>query len=157
MVTNARINLNMKTARISIMRKRAQISMEYMVIVGFTLFMIMPIIIIYGAERQSMKEQVNAKQAQNIGRKIVDAAETMYYLGKPSKTTLKIYMPPHIQNITIANNEIIFKMQFGSLITDVPSPYSTVNLSGSISTKQGLHFIDIAADDYQVNITTIQD
>jgi len=132
---------------------KAQVSMEYMAVVGFTLLMLLPIVAIYGMERQGMRDQINIKQAQNIGRKIVDAAETTYFLGKPAKTTLKVYMPPDVYDIHIGNNEIVFVMKIGNVLTEVPPPYSSVNLSGSLSNKQGIQYIQISADHYQVNIT----
>jgi len=127
--------------------------MEYMVVVGFTLLMLLPIIAIYGIEKESMREQVNLRQAQNIARKIVDASETTYYLGKPARTTLKIYMPPDVVDVTFDNREVVFFMQAGSSVTEVPPPVSSVNLSGNISLRQGIQYIEIAADVYQVNIS----
>ncbi len=134
------------------MRKKAQVSMEYMMVVGFSLLMIMPIIAIYGMERQSINNQVNAKQAGNIAKKIVDSAETVYYLGKPAKTTLKVYMPSNVERIEINNREIVFKVRVGKLLTDIVGT-SQVNMTGNLSTGQGIQYIDIAADNYVVNIT----
>lgn len=134
------------------MRKSAQVSMEYMMVVGFSLLMIIPIISIYGIERQSINNQVNAKQAGNIAKKIVDSAETVYYLGKPAKTTLKVYMPNNVEEIIISNQEIVFKVRFGKLVSDVVGT-SQVNLTGNLSITHGIQYIDIAADEYVVNIT----
>jgi len=127
--------------------------MEYMVVVGFTLLMLLPVIAIYGIERQSMREQVNIKQAQNIARKIVDASETTYYLGKPAQTTIKVYMPPGVRSVTFTNREVLFIMDVGSKTTEVPPPVSSINMSGNLSINPGLQYILITADDYQVNIS----
>jgi len=111
------------------------------------------VIAIYGIERQSMREQVNIKQAQNIARKIVDASETTYYLGKPAQTTIKVYMPPNVRSVTFTNREVLFTMDLGSKTTEVPPPVSSVNMSGNLSINPGLQYILITADDYQVNIS----
>jgi uncharacterized protein (UPF0333 family) len=133
---------------------RGQVSMEYMMIVGFSLLLIIPIIAIYGLERQGMNTQVAVEQASNIGRKVTDASETVYYLGKPAKTTLKIYMPAYIENITISDREIIFLVALDDGTTEVVAT-SDVNMTGSISAHQGIQFVEVAADDYAVNISSV--
>jgi hypothetical protein len=133
---------------------RGQVAMEYMMIVGFSLLLIIPVIAIYGLERHSMNTQVAVEQAGNIGRKISDASEQVYYLGKPAKTTLKIYMPSYIHNITISNREIVFLVTLNSVTTEVVGT-SDVNMSGSISPQQGIQYIEVAADDYMVNISNV--
>ena len=101
--------LNLYTISITVFymyrKKRAQVSMEYMVMVGFTLFMIIPIMLIYGSERQSITNQVSYSQAKQVATKIVDSAEKVYYLGKPSQTTIRVYIP---QNIDSALVTVIF-------------------------------------------------
>ena len=81
--------------------------MEYMLIVGFSLLLIMPVLVIYGTEKQSISNQVSYSQAKQIATKIADSAETVYYLGKPSRTTIRVYMPYNIQDITFNNYEVV--------------------------------------------------
>lgn len=137
-----------------LMARKSQVAMEYMMVVGFTLLLIVPIIAIYGSHRQSMNNQVATKQAENIARKIADSSQGVFYLGKPAKTTLKIYMPSNILNVTISNREIVFTVDIGKGSTEVVGT-SDVNISGSISTSPGIQYIEIVADDYVVNVTTI--
>jgi len=134
------------------MPKTGQVSMEYMIVVGFSLLMIIPIIAIYGVERESIANQVNTKQAHNIARQIVDSAETVYYLGEPAKTTLKVYMPNNVERATIGNYTVAFFVNLGKSITEVHSE-CLVNITGALSTRPGIQFIEIAAYDYVVNIT----
>jgi hypothetical protein len=42
-----------------------------------------------------------AKQAQIVGNKIVDNAETVYYMGPPARITLDESFPDRITNIVI--------------------------------------------------------
>ncbi len=138
------------------MRRRSQVSMEYMLVVGFTLLLIVPILVLYGREKEAINNQVSMRQAENIARKIADSAETVYYIGKPAKTTLKVYMPQRVHSATVANNEIYFTINYGKLLADTPAAYCSVNVTGNISTKPGIQYIEIAADDNVVNITTRQ-
>jgi len=136
------------------MKKIAQIAMEYMMVVGFALLMVIPLVAIYGSQGQAAKDQVNENQAYNIGRKIVDSAETVYFLGEPSKTTLKVYMPYNIQSITVSDQTIDFVILTAKGPSNISSESSTVNLTGTISTNPGIHYIEIIASNNVVNIST---
>jgi hypothetical protein len=39
-------------------------------------------------------------------------------------------------------------------MSDISAESSTVNLTGSLSARPGIHYIEITADDYAVNIST---
>jgi uncharacterized protein (UPF0333 family) len=131
---------------------KAQISMEYMLVIAFSLLMILPIILIYGMERQSVNVEITSRQVENIAKKVVDSAETVYYLGKPAKTTLKVYMPQRIENIQIINNTIIFYYQSFDSVAQYPQT-ANVNITGNISKGPGFQSIKIIACDEYVNIT----
>jgi len=139
------------------MKKKGQVSMEYMLVVGFALLMVIPLFAIYGKHSQETNDQVNTHQAYNIARKIVDSAETVYYLGKPAKTTIKVYMPHNIENVTVQSRAILFNIRSTEgRVIQVPPPESSINMSGSISASPGMHLIEIVADDYFVNISTVK-
>ena len=112
------------------MARTGQVSMEYMIVVGFSILMILPIVALYGAERQGISDQVNQRQASTISRKIADSAETVYYFGKPTMTTLKVYMPLNVKKIIIGNNYISMLLEQDGTIIELPPAYSAVNLSG---------------------------
>jgi uncharacterized protein (UPF0333 family) len=133
---------------------RGQISMEYMLVVGFSLMLIVPVIAIYGIERQGMNSQVAIRQAYNIATKITDASESVYYLGKPAKTTLKVYMPADVENITIGGREIVFFVRAYRGSSEVVGT-SDVDMTGTVSPHQGIQYIEIAAGETGVNITTV--
>jgi uncharacterized protein (UPF0333 family) len=132
---------------------RGQAGMEYMLVVGFSILLILPVVAIFGSEKQSISDQVNDRQAASIARNIADSAETVYYLGKPTKTTLKVYMPHTVKSFTIGTNYVSVIIEKGGDLVEIPPAYSAVNLSGNITVKPGLQYIVITADDRQVNIT----
>ncbi|MBU3941516.1 MAG: hypothetical protein KKF74_01240 [Nanoarchaeota archaeon] len=50
-----------------------------------------------------------------FGTQIIDAAEKVYYLGGPSKTTLDLTMPKGVRNMEIwCNQELVFFLADGS-------------------------------------------
>jgi uncharacterized protein (UPF0333 family) len=130
--------------------RKGQISMEYMLVVGFSLMLIVPIISIYGFERQSIANQVSIRQAYSIASKVTDASESVYYLGRPAKTTLKVYMPAGVDNATVSGREIIFFVHDFEVVGT-----SDVNMTGSISAGQGIQYIEISADHTGVNVSTV--
>ena len=135
------------------MVRTGQVSMEYMIVVGFSILMIIPIVAIYGAEKNNISDRVNERQAATIARKITDSAETVYYFGKPTKTTIKVYMPHNVKNIVIGNNYISMIVMIGGTLVEIPPSYSAVNLTGNVTPRTGIQFIEITADDYAVNIS----
>ena len=136
------------------MRERnAQVSMEYVIIVGFILVIMIPLILIFYEHTSSTNDQVITSQVDMIAKKVVDSAESVYYLGEPSKTRIKVYMPTNVEKVTIYNKEIVFKVKTRSGITAI-SQLSSVNISGSISETKGIHYINIESKGDYVWIST---
>ena len=115
-----------------------------MVIVGFALVALIPLLVLYASERAQMEMAVSGNQARQIAREIVDAAEMMYYLGPPSRTTLKAYIPSNVREINITSNEVIFSIYHRGQISHV-AEQSSVNLTGAIPAKSGIRGISIEA------------
>ena len=132
---------------------KSQVSVEYMVVMGFAALMTIPLLIIYYAYSSDATDSVAASQALLIARKIVDSSESAYYLGKPSQTTLKLTFPDRIQSINLSNKEVSFKIKTKQGIAEIVQ-VANVNMSGSLPTSQGLHIITIAAQDGYVQITS---
>ncbi len=132
---------------------RAQVSVEYMLIMGFAALMTLPLLLIYYTYSAESSDSVAASQALQIARKIVDSSESVYYLGKPSQTTLKVNFPDKIDSTNLSNREVVFKIKTKNGITDIVQ-VSSVNMSGSLPTTQGIHIITIKAEEGYVQITS---
>jgi len=124
--------------------KTSQISMEYMMIIGFSMLVIIGILIISSAYSNDLKESVNLNQLDRIVKSIIESAESVYYYGEPSKTTLKVFIPERVESAVLINNSIIFKVMTSSGLSDVGYK-TTMPLNGTISTKPGYHYISIEA------------
>lgn len=143
-------------------KNKAQIGMEYMTIVVFLTVIIVPLILLYYTQYEGTNEQIRGNQADQIARKVIDAAETVYYLGAPSKTTVKVYIPQQIENITVGNNdndvgnndkELVFFMRTRQGIDEVVR-MSSVNINGSISGSFGIKYITVESKGDYVQITS---
>lgn len=135
------------------MQLKSQISVEYMLIMGFAALITIPLLLIYYTYSSDSVDSVSTSQSLQIARKIVDSAESVYYLGKPSQTTLKLNFPDNIYSTNLSNKEVVFKVKIKNGVTDVVQ-ISSVNMSGSLPKTQGIHIITIKADDGFVQITS---
>jgi len=127
--------------------------MEYIIIVGFILVILIPLTLIFYEHTSSTNEQVITSQVNKIAKKVVDSAESVYYLGEPSKTRIKVYMPTNVEDVIINNYEIVFKVKTRGGITDI-SQLSSVNISGSIAITPGIHYINIESRGDYVWVST---
>lgn len=130
---------------------KAQVSVEYMFIIGFATVMIVPLLLIYYTYTSESSDSVATSQAMQIARKIVDASESVYYLGKPSQTTLKLNFPDNIKSAKLENYEVVFNITTKSSTAEILQ-VSSVNISGNLPTTQGIHIITIKAQDGYVQV-----
>lgn len=131
----------------------AQVSVEYMLIMGFATLMAIPLLLIYYSYSSESSDMVAASQALQIARKIVDSSESVYYLGKPSQTTIKVNFPEKIESTNLSSKEVVFKIKTKSGVTDIVQ-VSSVNISGTLPTTQGIHIIILKAEDGYVQLTS---
>jgi len=133
--------------------QKSQVSVEYMLIMGFAALMTIPLVMIYYTYSSDSSDSVAASQAMQIARKIVDSSESVYYLGKPSQTTLKLNFPDKIHSTNLSSKEVLFKMKTKNGVTDIVQ-ISSVNMSGNLPISHGVHILTIKAEDGYVQITS---
>ncbi len=121
---------------------RAQVAMEYLIIIGFVAIITLPLVIIFQTHSRETTEEITSTQVYQISKRIADGAETVYYLGEPSKITLKVYFPENINSVSVGNNEIVFVLKKGAKEDEIVV-YTPINATGNISTHQGVHYITI--------------
>lgn len=132
---------------------KSQVSVEYLFIMGFAVMMTIPLLLIYYTYSTESGESVAQNQALQIARKIVDASESVYYLGKPSQTTLKLNFPDKIQSINVSNKEVVFRIKTKDGTADLVQ-ISSVNINGTLPSTQGIHIITVKAEDGYVMLTS---
>ena len=123
-------------------RSKAQVAMEYVIIIGFVAVITLPLVIIFQTHSKETTSEINSAQIYQISKRISDAAETVFYLGEPSKITIKTYFPKGIESTSIGSNEIVFKVKLGSKSDEIVV-YTPINITGSLSTHEGVHYITI--------------
>lgn len=126
--------------------------MEYLMIVGFVAAIIIPMTVIYLTYSDQTEDQIISNQVANIAKKVGDTAETVYYLGEPSKTRVRAYFPQNIDNISIMGREIVFYVKTKNGVDEVVISMP-VNVTGSLSQTSGIHNIVVEAKGEYVEIT----
>ncbi|MBN2112075.1 hypothetical protein JW707_03165 [Candidatus Woesearchaeota archaeon] len=121
---------------------KAQVAMEYLIIIGFVAVITIPLVIIFQTHSQETKAEITSTQIYHVSKKIADGAETVFYLGEPSRLTIKSYFPEDIASIQLGNNEIVFRVRTRNGIDDVVV-YTPINITGNLSTHQGVHYLNI--------------
>ena len=117
-------------------KKRAQIGMEYLMIVGFLTFVIIGTLGIAMYHNNTIRDVISSRQVESMSTKIVSAAETVFYAGEPSKVTIVSYIPDGISEINISDDTIFVTFQSTSGTNKVSFP-SNVPITGNISTVSG--------------------
>jgi uncharacterized protein (UPF0333 family) len=128
---------------------RGQVSIEYLMIVGFAFLMLIPLILVYYQSQADFTERITSAQADKIANEVVSAADEVFYLGPPSKKTFSIYMPGDVTSIEIANSYVLVNTRE---LQGAPR-YSVANLSGTLSAYEGVHIIKVTAVATGVEIT----
>ncbi|MBI4452531.1 hypothetical protein HY637_03815 [Candidatus Woesearchaeota archaeon] len=132
---------------------KSQVSVEYMLVMGFAALITIPLLVIYYTYSADSSDTVSTTQALQIARKIVDTSESVYYLGKPSQTTLKLNFPDGIHSTNLTGKEAVFKIKTQAGITDIVQ-VSSVNMSGTLPKSPGIHILTVKAEDGYVQITS---
>ncbi|HKL24488.1 MAG TPA: hypothetical protein VJ912_04075 [Candidatus Nanoarchaeia archaeon] len=124
--------------------KKGQVGVEYLIIIAFITLAVSTTLIIaqfyIGASKTSIKEN----QIENFANKIIESSESVYYSGEPSKTTIEVFLPDNLKNITLSGNELIVEYSITSGISK-RAFQSNVPLNGSIKKEQGIRKIIIQA------------
>jgi len=136
------------------MKKRGQVSMEYLIIIGFVTFIIIGILGISIIYSSSIKDRIKVIQINNFGSKLISSAESVFYAGNPSKITIQTYLTENIEDITITSKTIIITYYLSTGMSKTAFT-SEIPLEGTITTSSGIKNIEIVAGDDKAYINSI--
>lgn len=132
--------------------KKSQASSEYLIIVGFVVGITIPLMLVYFTFANDVNDQIVASQLDQIAKSIVDAADTVYFLGEPSQTTMKVYLPANIKEVRIINKVVDYKIKTKAGVSDI-AYISSANLTGTLPISSGVHFITVKATSIGVELS----
>ena len=134
-------------------KKKAQIGMEYLVIVGFLTFVIIATLGIALYHNNVFRDMISTRQIESMANKIISSAETVFYSGEPSKVTIASYVPEGISNINISDNLLIITYTISSGTNIIAFP-SNVPITGNLSINPGIREITITATSENVVLSS---
>jgi len=111
-------------------------------IFGFLMAILIPLIFFYYSYVDSSVEEISTRQIDNIAKKISGGIESVYYLGYPSKTTMTVFIPKAISNMTLRNNVLIYKVNTKAGESSFSYILPT-NATGELPSSQGIYKIKI--------------
>src|SRR3989344_6288143 len=88
-------------------RKRGQISLEYLITVGFIVFLIIGILGVSLFYSSLIKDNIRMNHLRNFANKVISSSESVFYAGEPSLVTITAYLPSGVQEIYIGGNQIL--------------------------------------------------
>lgn len=133
-------------------KKRAQISIEYMIVVAFVTFLVIAILGAGYFYSSNARDRIKFNQLSTFSNSVISTAERIFYAGEPSKATITPYLPPGIRVLEISGNEMVFTVSTSTGVTKI-SFTSKVELQGSISPSDGIKRLQLAAQPNGVLIT----
>lgn len=128
--------------------------MEYLIIVGFVIVMLIPATFIYLRYSSSSADTLSSAKATQIADEIVKAADEVYYLGEDNQKNIELSFPAGIEVIQFDNKEIVFKVKDSKGNTNDITEVASVPLSGLLPNIQGKKTIIVKSlgDRVSVNV-----
>jgi len=133
-------------------KKKAQISIEYIIIIGFVTIILIGIISIAFFYSGGIKDRIRLNQVNNFANKITSTAESVFFSGKPSRATINTYLPNGVESIEIIENSIVISIKLNSGSTKTAFS-SNVPINGSITTTPGIKRVELNAEQNNVVIS----
>ena len=134
---------------VSFSNKKAQSSMEFLILMGFLTFVITAILAIGYIYSGTINDRIKSSQIQSFANKITTTSETVFYSGEPSRATISAHLPDAVDEIEVINNTIVITYQLTtgqnkiSFSSNVPV---VENASAQISSISGIKSMTILAN-----------
>lgn len=129
--------------------KRAQVSLELLILMGFLTFVIIGILGVGYHYSSTINDRIKSTQVANFAGKIISTSETVFYSGEPSKATITAYLPDNVEDIEIDQDTLIitYNLTSGRNIAAYSSSVPIVEIiPGNLTISSGVKNIVIVAE-----------
>ncbi len=130
--------------------KKAQSSMEFLILMGFLTFVMVVIIGAGFYYSNTINDRMKSSQIANFANKITSTAEVVFYAGEPSKATITAHLPDGVTDLQIIENSIVITHSLTSgenTIAYQSSVPMVENFSAELSIFSGIKSIVIVANE----------
>lgn len=126
--------------------------MEYMILMGFTLLLIGPLLFLYTQHSAEIQDSFSLAQATRAADTLASAAERVYFAGPPSQERILITIPEGVSSFIIAETSIDVLLANGQQAT----AYTQAQMiPTTIRPGQGRQYVLVAATTGGVMITEV--
>lgn len=123
---------------------KAQIAVEYLIIVGVALMILLPMSLYLNQSLMGYRDDTKLSKAWNTVKKLGQNADWVHSQGPPAKVTVEIYVPEDVEEVSLDNKMILYRVRTSAGISDVF--YDTVpDLNGSLPMGSQYYFISVTA------------
>lgn len=129
--------------------------MEYLIIIGFVIIMLVPAVYIYIRYSSSSSDTLSSSKASQIANEIVKAANEVYYLGEDNQKNIEVSFPSNIESVEFANKEIVFRIKDSKGNIQEIVEVASVQVSGTLPSVQGKKLITVRSLGDRVSVDII--
>lgn len=103
------------------MERRGQAAVEYLVLTGFTMLLLMVLLVASYSKVSASEKQIAVDSARRAVSALKAAADFVYVHGHPTKLTVSVYLPPDLEpsGTFVGNGTVNLAVRVGSGHTDV--------------------------------------
>lgn len=83
------------------LKKKGQVGIEYMILIGFVTLIITSILIMAFVYSDKIKDRIRLNQVESFCVQLIGSAESVFFAGEPSKTTIRLYLPEGVNSLEI--------------------------------------------------------
>ena len=122
-----------------------QVAVEYILIIGLGLAILIPYVAYLTQVAQSYKEENALVTAKNSLEKLGQTIDWIYYQGEPAKTKIEILIPDNVESIEVVNGTIVWRIRTSAGISDIYYICAVKNITGNFPSGGGYYEITIEA------------
>lgn len=136
--------------------RTGQISIEYLVILGFVTFLVMSVLALSVLYMDSVRDTIKFRQVETYATKIVSAAESVYYAGQPSKVSVQAYLPASVSSVEVLREGLLITVvaSSGEAKSLFPSRVPLNASSGVLPASEGLKNVELRATSDSVVVSS---
>ena len=133
--------------------RRGQAAIEYFVIAAMVMMFMIPIWVYVASTQQSTGYELSLSYTRNAAKQLADAASLVHSQGAPAKINVKVYIPSGVENVSIIDKTVIFKVNTGPQVSEVwYTSAATITGEDQIPINEGYYYFDIISHDSYVEI-----
>ncbi len=133
--------------------KRGQASVEYLIIAGFVVFLVVSILGFAFFYSLQISEAIRFNNIAKYADKIISSSERIFLAGEPSRVTELVYLPAGVNSIELIENNLIFSVSTSYGVSKVSFPSDVpLDFNGGLSVDKGVKRIQLIAEADRVRI-----